>query len=402
MNMLGRTAPPPSADSPATQANELRVTVAVAAATAEQIDTSRLAIPGATIRVITTGLAGFINNGPLQRWTDVLVAEVDARDARSLEAFERFARDHADRLPVIGAVRDLTVPITRSMLHAQAVDVLPIPFSPDELLQSIAHGRDRLQALRPDAERRGGRVIAFIGALGGMGTTSIATQTAALWASSASVCLIDLDVQFGNAALYLNVRSQLSLADIVDVGDRLDVELLRSVAERHPTGLSVITCPPDILPLDALTPEFVDRLIAMAAEAYDVVILDIPGAWVSWSLSALQKSDLIVMLTTLSVPGVHQARRQLELLDANGLAERLRLVANRVANPLYGKLDLSEPEKLLRRRFATTIVNDWTTMSTAIEEGRTVSSVKMKSRLEKDLRALVTMLATVDTGVIVE
>lgn len=394
--MLGRTAPPPSADAPATQAAELRVTLVLEPATAERLDAARLAIPGAEIRVLATGLAGFTGNGPLQRWTDVLVVEVDARDARALETFERFVRDHADRLPVVGAVRDLTVPITRGMLRAQAVDVLPIPFTPDDLLQSIEHGRERLFTLRPDAGRRGGRVISFVGALGGMGSTAIATQAGILWAETANVCLIDLDVQFGNAALYLNVRSQLSLADLVEAGDRLDVELLRSVAEIHPSGLSVITSPPDILPLDALTAEFVDRLIAMAAEAYDVVLIDLPSAWVSWSLSALQKSDLIVMLTTLSVAGVHQARRQLELLDANGLAERLRLVANRAVVPLFGKIDTSEPEKLLRRRFAATIINDWATMSTAIEEGRQVGSVKVKSRLEKDLRWLVAMLATVD------
>ncbi len=400
--MLGRAVPQPTSASPGTPGGELRVTLALASATAQRLDSGLLDLPGTIVEVLDNGLAGFINNGPLQRATDVLVVEVDAGDARALDAFERFVREHSGRLPVIGAVRDATVPITRAMLHAQAVDVLPIPFSAVDLLQSVERGRERLAVLRPDSARRGGRVVTFIGALGGTGATCVATQAAAMWAASANVLLIDLDVQFGNAALYLNVRSQLSLADIVDVGDRLDVELLRSVAERHPSGLSVITCPPDILPLDSLTPEFIDRLIAMATEAYDVVILDVPGVWVSWSLSALQKSDLIVMLTTLSVAGIHQSRRQLELLDANGLADRLRLVANRVPTPIMGKLDLTEPEKLLRRRFAATIANDWSAMSTAIDEGRTVSSVKMRSRLEKDLRALVGMLATVEAEVIVE
>ncbi|KPF74978.1 hypothetical protein IP88_07475 [alpha proteobacterium AAP81b] len=396
MTMLGGPPPAPSSDGPGLSTQELRVTVALEAATALLFDPGELALPGVNLRIIASGLAGFQGNGPLQRSTDVLVVEVNARDPRALEQFERFARDHADRLPVIGAVRDLSVATTRTMLRAQAIDVLPIPFTVDELFQAIDHGRDRLEALRPDTARRGSRVIAFVGALGGIGTTALACQSALLWSEGQRVCLIDLDVQFGNAGLYINVRGQLSVADLIDAGDRLDAELLRSVAEVHPSGLSVITSPPDILPLDALTPEFVDRLIDMAAEAYDVVIIDLPSAWVSWSLSALQKSDLVVMLTTLSVAGIHQARRQLDLLDANGLASRLRLVANRAANPLFGKVDVSEPEKLLRRRITATIVNDWATMSTAIEEGRPIMTVKVKSRLERDVRALIDVLADVD------
>lgn len=371
----------------------LRVSIVLDPATTALLDASRLALPDAQVRIHSGTLASFIANGPLTRWTDVLIAQIDPENPRDWEEFERFVADHTGRLPVVAAVRDLTVAVTRRVLRSNAVDVLPIPFTPDELHQAVEHGRDRIATARPEARSRGGRIVSFAGALGGMGATAIATQAGMIWAEKASVCLIDLDLQFGNAALYLNLKPSLSLADLVEAGDRLDAELLRSVAEPHPSGLGVIACPPDIMALETLTPEFVDRLLDLAVEAYDIVLVDLPTAWVGWSLSALQKSDAICLVTAMSVPGVHQAQRQLELLDANALGERVHLVLNRVVNPLFGKADHSEAEKVLKRKVGFSISNDFPTVSAAIDAGKFISTVKVKSRVEKDLRAMVADLA---------
>ena len=391
--MLGRTVSPARQATPAADGPVLKVTLVLDQETATRLDAGRLTLPDTDVRVHGGNLASFAANGPLLRSTDVLIAQIDPDNPRQFEEFERFVHDHKDRLPVIAAVRELSVAVTRRILRSEAVDVLPIPFTPDELHQAVETARHRIAVSKPRERSRGGRIITFLGALGGMGTTAIAAQAGMIWSAKMSVCLIDLDLQFGNAALYMNVRPQLSLADLLDAGDRLDVEFLRSVAEPHPSGMSVIASPPDMMPLDALTPEFVDKLLDLAVEAYDIVLVDLPGAWINWSLSALQKSDAVCLITGLSVPGVHQARRQLEVLDANGLGDRVRVVLNRVVNPLFGKVDLTEAEKVLRRKVNFPLANDYATISAAIDEGKLVSSIKVKSRIEKDLRAMVTELA---------
>jgi len=391
--MLGRTVPLLADKTAEASRPVLRVSIVLDTATAALLDSSRLAMPDTEIRVHGGTLAGFTANGPAARWTDVLICQIDPENPRDFEVFERFVKDNAGRMPVVAAVRDLSVAVTRRVLRSDAVDVLPIPFTPDELHQAIETGRDAMVRSGDGGPSRSGRIVAFVGALGGMGATTMATQAAMIWAEKASVCLIDLDVQFGNAALYLNLKPQLSLADLIDAGDRVDIELLRSVADSHPSGMSIIACPPDIVPLDALTPEFVDRLLDLAVQTYDIVLIDLPGAWVSWSLSALQKSDVVCLVAGLTVPGVHQARRQLELLDANGLADRTRIILNRVAAPMFGKVDLSETEAVLRRPVQFVVTNDYPTVSTAIDEGRAIGAIKLKSRVEKDVRQLVTTLA---------
>lgn len=392
--MLGRTAPQPTTESATVDSTALRVTIVLDPATAALLDATRLSLPDTDLRVHGGTLASFVANGPALRWTDVLICQISPENPRDFEQFERFVHDNVGRLPVVAAVRDLSVAVTRRVLRSEAIDVLPIPFTPDELHQAIETGRDARSKVPNNQQSRGGRVVAFVGALGGVGTTTLATQAAMIWASTRSVCLIDLDVQFGNAALYLNLRPQLSLADLIDAGDRLDIEFLRSVAAPHPSGMQVIACPPDIMPLDALTPEFVDKLLDVAAQAFDIVIVDLPCAWVNWSLGALQKSDIICLISGLSVPGVHQAKRQLELIDANGLGERTKIVLNRVITPLFGKTDVSGTEAALRRKVHFAIANDYQTVSSAIDEGRSIAAIKVKSRVDKDVRALVASLAT--------
>jgi pilus assembly protein CpaE len=392
--VLGRTTTSVEGDASATAGSALKVTIVLDEGTASLLDASRLGLPDVDVRVHSGTLASLTANGPLLRATNVLIAQIDPGNPRDFEEFERFVRDHKERLPVIAAVRDLSVAVTRRVLRSDAVDVLPIPFTPDELHQAIETGRHRLAVSRPQGAPRAGRVVTFLGALGGSGTTTVATQAAMIWAEKQSVCLIDLDLQFGNAALYLNLRPQLSLADLMEAGDRLDAEFLRSVGERHSSGVTVIASPPEVMPLDSVTPEFVDRLLDLAADAFDVVLVDMPGAWVAWSLSALRKSDAICLITGLSVPGVHQARRQLEVLDANALGERVRIVLNRVVHPMFGKADLSETEKVLRHKVDFPISNDYPTVSSAIDEGRLISSIKVKSRVEKDLRVMIGQLST--------
>lgn len=397
--MLDRIATTVPGETPADAGPVLKVTIVLDEGTAALLDASRLGLPDVDVRVHSGTLASFSANGPLVRATDVLIAQIDPGNPRDFEEFERFVHDYKDRLPVVAAVRDLSVAVTRRVLRSDAVDVLPIPFSPDELHQAIETGRHRITVSRPQGAPRAGRVVTFLGALGGMGTTAIVTQAAIIWAESQSVCLIDLDLQFGNAALYLNLKPQLSLADLMEAGERLDAEFLRSVGERHASGVTVISSPPDVMPLDAVTPEFVDRLLDLACQAYDVVLVDMPGAWVAWSLSALRKSDAICLITGLSVPGVHQARRQMEVLDANALGERVRIVLNRVVHPMFGKADLTETEKVLRHKVDFPISNDYPTVSSAIDEGRLISSIKLKSRVEKDLRTMInelTMAMAVD------
>lgn len=380
---------PDVADGPA-----LRVTLILDPATAARVDTARLNALNAEIRAFDGGLAAFAANAPLIRRTDIVVVEIDPDDSKALAALEQFASGANARLPVVAAVHDLTITATRRLLRSSIADVLPIPFSLEELGQAIESGRERItQARTGQGPTRMAHIVAFQGALGGIGTSMIATQAAQLWAKDRSVLLIDLDMQRGNAALYLNLKPRLTISDLIEADERLDGEFLRMVAERHQSGLSVVAAPSDMNPLDALTPEFIDRLMDQAAQAYDLVVLDMPGLWIDWSAAALQKADIIALVTQMTVSGVQQGRRQLDVLDANNLGDRVRLVMNRMTPGLFGKYEMSDAEAVLRHKVHFALANDYPTVSAALDEGRALSQIKLKARIEKEIRAMATAMS---------
>jgi len=386
----GNIAPAPDvADGPA-----LRVTLVLDPATAARLDMARLNALNAEIRAFDGGLAAFAANAPLIRRTDMVVVEIDPDDGKALAALEQFAGGANARMPVVAAVHDLTITATRRLLRSSIADVLPIPFSLEELGQAIESGRDRIsQARTGQGPTRMAHIVAFQGALGGIGTSMIATQAAQLWAKDRSVLLIDLDMQRGNAALYLNLKPRLTISDLIEADERLDGEFLRMVAERHQSGLSVVAAPADMNPLDALTPDFIDRLMDQAAQAYDLVVLDMPGLWIDWSAAALQKADIIALVTQMTVSGVQQGRRQLDVLDANNLGDRVRLVMNRMTPGLFGKYEMSDAEAVLRHKVHFALANDYPTVSAALDEGRSLSQIKLKARIEKEIRAMATAMS---------
>jgi pilus assembly protein CpaE len=375
----------------------LRVTLAMSAEQAAQLNLARLSIPDTVVSVHTGDLMSFVSDEVAVSGTDVLVVEIDPSDAGVLSALEKFTLVYADRLPVVAAVRELSIQITRRLLRASIVDVVPLPFTEDELAQAIHGARDAWSRARPPVPKSGpaprqGKVISFLGALGGVGATSISTQLGVLWSGDRKVCLIDLDLQFGNAALYLNLRPRLTVIDLIEAGDRMDADYLASVAEVHTSGMAVVGAPLEIVPLDVVTPESVRRMLALAAERYDVVLVDLPREWINWTAAAMASSTLVVLVSEMSVAGVHQARRQLDMFDANGLSGRVRLLLNRVATSMFRKADLSQAEQTLKRRVDHILTNDYAAMSAAIDEGRPLSKIKIKSRLEKDLRQLLAEL----------
>jgi pilus assembly protein CpaE len=381
--------PPVEADT-----SNLRVTLALSAETAARFDSANLADLGADARLFEGNIEKLSVNGPLLRRTDLLVVEIDPDKADDLAALEQFATTVGGRIPVVAAARDLTIATARRLMRLSIADVLPIPFTREELSQALDSGREKLARLRTGGgPARTGNVIAVQGALGGIGTTMIATQLAQIWAdTNKRVLLVDLDVQRGTAALYMNLKPRLSISDLIEADERLDVEFLKMVTERHTSGVSVIASPVDMTPMDAVTPEFIDRLLDLGTQNYDLVLLDLPGIWTDWTALAIQKADLLLLVTQMTVPGVQQARRQLDVAEANGLGDRVRVLMNRMVTGLFGKYDLAEAESALRGRVHFALANDYPTVSSALDEGRSLGQIKMKAKVEKDLRLIATQL----------
>lgn len=349
-----------------------------------------LDVAGVDLVLHLAPLSAIVPGVPFLGGADVLIVEVDPAAPDETMTLARIVGENPS-LPVVAAGRDLTLAASRRLRAFGAVEVVSLPIDAVELGDALDAVR---RTLTVPASRRG-RIVAVHGALGGAGTTMVATQLGCLWAATRSTCLIDFNLQAATAALYLDMTPPLSLADLAEARGRLDGALLTSVAARHASGLSVIAGPPEMVPLDLLGPGSATDILKLATQAFEVVLVDLPAAWTDWSIATLSAADAILLVTALSVPGVRQARRQLDVIEANGLGAATRVVLNRVPKKLFRTVDLGDAEALLRRRVDHSIANDYPTVSAAIDQGRTIGAVKPGCPVEKDLKKLRDM---VDAG----
>ena len=243
-------------------------------------------------------------------------------------------------------------------------------------------------------QRSPSRVVAFLKAGGGCGATSLASQTAVTLAARQSqvdseVCLLDLDMQFGTAALSLDLDDRVSLADLLEARERIDGALMRSVMGHHESGLDVLAAPRALLPLDTLSKDFVGDCLALARQEYRTVVLDLPLAWTAWTFAALKQSDLIVLVAQLSATSLQGARRQLQGLQEHGLGGTpLCLVLNRHERSWGAASRRREAEQALGRQFDFSVANDERRMNEALNRGVPLAKIARWSRVNRDLGRL--------------
>ena len=324
----------------------------------------------------------------------VLVLEIKPDLPGSLQRFAAVRQLYPD-LPVIAAIRGADLPLVRTLLKQGVRDVTGLPLSHSELAAIVNEICEQLDA-RGATDVHQGQLVSVLKSIGGVGATTVATHLASELAGrneGRGVCLIDLDLQFGNAAAYLGLSGQLSIADLIAAGSRIDGELLKSVVSKSENGLNVIAAPLDIVPIESVNADQIMRIIELARAEYDHVILDLPTNWTNWTLSLVAASDAIFLVAELSVASLRQAKRQLQLLDSQNIAgEHINVVANRVEKRLFRTIDLDSAAQALGHPIELSIHNDYPLVRAAHDQGVLIRAIRAKSKIAGDIENLLPRL----------
>jgi pilus assembly protein CpaE len=351
----------------------------------------------ATARV--AGLPVHLNILPTSDWINpeelagaaAAVIQVDADSAASIKRFQKLAA--ATETPLIAASYEPPLALVRSLIRSGAHDVVPLPLSFEDVTTSLAPLTEQLRQ-QAKAATANGKVVSIIKSDGGVGATALLTQLAIRFAEKEAAqnreaCLIDLDLQFGDVAFQLGMQPKLSVADLLDAGARLDGDLLRATTSDHASGLKVIAAPKDMMPLEGISNEHVLRIVELATREFGTVFVDLPTNWTNWGLSLVARSDLVILVTELTVAGLHRARRQLNLIQSQDLGDLdVRVVVNRFEKSLARTISLADASNALGRDVSYTIANDFALVRMAIDRGVPIDELKRKSAVGKDLDTL--------------
>jgi len=220
---------------------------------------------------------------------------------------------------------------------------------------AVRRTRELARALREQAPGAGGgegaraTLITVFSAKGGTGKTTLATNLGAALADNGrrEVCIVDLDLAFGDVAIAMQLFPAHTIADAVPLGETLDGPAVSALLTQHSPGLSTLVAPVEPGTAESIPASLVSKTLELLRAQFDYVVVDTAPAFDDHVLAAFDQSDVVALLATLDIPALKNLKLTLETLDLlNYPRERWRVVLNR-ADSRVG-LSINEVEKSLK------------------------------------------------------
>lgn len=279
---------------------------------------------------------------------------------------------HSDRPEVafLFLLEELGTEQMREAIKAGAHDVLGLPIDPNLLRESASEAFTRVSALASklhgapadgEARRRPkAKTIALFSTKGGVGKTFIAVNIAAAFAMRVKgkrSILLDFDLQFGDAAVMMQLFPKHTVHDAVANIEKLDRDMMEGFFIHHGSGADVLVSPLEPELAEFISPEDLVTILKVAQQIGDLVIVDLPPIITDKVLAALDLCDMIYIVATLDIPSVKNAKLALQTLGLlNYPQEKMSLILNRADSKV--ELQIHEVEKILGIKAVALIPSD--------------------------------------------
>ncbi|MFL5756108.1 MAG: response regulator [Chloroflexota bacterium] len=342
---------------------------------------------GYDVVVASDGMEGFRlwkEEQPQLLLLDVMLPKLDGYQVAAKIRADEGQTGHT---PIIMLTAEREVEQKVRGLRAGADDYLIKPFHPAELLARMKSllarfaPRDALVGRPPM-----GRVHAYYGAKGGVGTTTIAINAAiALHRElGRKVCLVDGNLQFGDHRVFLDLGlDRKSIVDIVSAPS-IDLDLVKQVLVRHDSGVDLLLAPPSPETAELVTPAHLPAILDLLRSLYDYVIVDIDKRLDDVNLGILDTAETIFVVMTADLSCLKNVRLVLETIGHLGYeAGKVELVLNR-SNAFTG-INVKNAEGALKRTIEYQVVNEYRGAISALNTGAPFMFTKADSLLGRSL-----------------
>lgn len=276
--------------------------------------------------------------------------------------------------------------LTRRGVH----EYLPVPVDPRHLTEAVA------SVCTDNGPANQGRVISFIGASGGVGSSTVANNVA--WQLGRiydkEVTLVDLDFAFGTVGLDFNLESPQTSAQALAQADRLDNQMLERFLARYNSNLTLLTGPGDCHAPADIDIAALDPLVTTLRRNASWVVLDLPHYWGGWVRHALDLSDEIVMTAVPTLASLRNAKSLAETLNAARKNDApVRIVLNRLGSSAKTEIPLKDFAGTLGGKPTVTVAHDAASFARAASQGQTIGEGPKGERLGEPFRRLATLVS---------
>jgi pilus assembly protein CpaE len=326
---------------------------------------------------------------------DLVITDVNMPNMNGLELTRRMRADH----------RTARIPVIMLSARKQADDVLtgyaegadeyvPKPVEMAVLEAKIEVLIRRFRTTKGDATaKRGGNVIAFLHGKGGVGCTTLAVNSAVALAATTiyRVTLLDLNLEFGNAPMLMNLQSARTLADLAEnAHEQLDDTTFGSYLEQDRSGVRVLAGSDLPERAELVTVAAVQQAVDHLQKQSDYVVVDTPASFSQQVLAVLDVADAAVVVTAAHLPSLKATKQALDVLEKLSFPqERTVLVINRTT---VAGVEMDHVARFFNRK--PDIVIPYTEASSdAADRGRPLTVLHPDSAASKVIRDLAARIA---------
>jgi pilus assembly protein CpaE len=339
----------------------------------------------AHVRVQMGGIAAAIEAYRSSPTPNVIALETETRGEDIINGLEDLSHvcDAATRVIVIGHVNDVTV--YRELVRRGVSEYLIAPVKPLEIVRAVS-----LLFGAPDAKPVG-RIMAVVGAKGGVGASTIAHNIA--WAVARDLKLdaviSDLDLAFGTASLDFNQDPPQGIAEAVSAPERVDTAFIDRLLSKCTDHLSLLAAPATIDRVYDFTAESFDPVIDVLRASVPCVVLDVPHLWSAWSKRVLVGADSILIVAAPELASLRNAKNLIDMLKALRPNDRRPLYClNQVGMPKRPEIKAPDFAAALEDEPVAIIPFEPQLFGTAANNGQMIAEIAASHRIAEIFRQL--------------
>jgi pilus assembly protein CpaE len=335
---------------------------------------------------------------------DIVLMDVNMPIMDGIQATEALAQEVPNSPVIIMSVQGERDYLRRAM-QSGAREFLIKPFSGDELIASIRRlyqleqkqesfmakapaGATVAELARPRSEP--GQVVFFYSGKGGVGKSLIAANLAVSMANEtkARVALIDLDLQFGDIGVLLNLDHSQGMTDLVENIEHMDPDFIREVMVEGPSGVKVLLTPISPELADLVTVDHIRKIFAELRKMFDYIIVDSSTHLGEINLEVLDHADRVLVVTSLSIPAIKDTQLALKIFDSLLISpDRVLLLLNK--SDAHSEFNKESVAANLRFPITAEIPNDPKLVINSINRGNPFVTTHPESEISQRIRELV-------------
>ena len=317
----------------------------------------------------------------------LLIVDLSTNSSKFFEFIERTAVD-CPNCKIVVISDNPTVELIIKVMRAGAKEFLSSPVIKSEFFDVLKRVGCQLNNQQKPLNKC--RVISVFSNKGGIGKTSVASNLALELANitKENVALVDLNFQFGDITTFLDLKPAFNISYMLSNLDKVNSGFLLNTLEKYKdTSLYVLADPPYFKQAEIVTQRQVAKLLDILRNTFSYVVIDTDASFDSKTVTALDNSDLVFLISIVNLPALRNCQRILDLFEKLGYEEeKTQIIVNRFME--NDEIKIEVVENLLERKVYWKIPNNYFTMMSAINKGVPVSEVNPSSNVAQSYREL--------------